>query len=154
MNDTELTEAIAGYLDNHTVLNLATAGPQGPHAASVFYARRAFELFWFSDAGTRHSRDLARAVGCAGTITDNAEDYSKIQGLQLQGVGEELSDPAEKQTGLETLMARYPFLSEFTKGAQAARMESISIYRFRPLSITWIDNSVSFGFKQTLDFGS
>ena len=152
MDDRELADAIADYLDGHSVLNLATSGPEGPHAASVFYARLAFELFWFSDTATRHSRDLARGIGCAGTITDNVEDYTHIQGLQLQGVGEELTDAAERQAGLDALLARYDFLKNFMAGDGAARMEATSIYRFRPLHITWIDNSVSFGFKQTLDF--
>ena len=152
MDDRELADAIADYLDGHSVLNLATAGPEGPHAASVFYARRAFELFWFSEPTTRHSRDLARGIGCAGTITENVEDHTLIQGLQLQGVGEELTDAAERQAGLDALLARYDFLKDFMAGDGAARMEATSIYRFRPLHITWIDNSVSFGFRQTLDF--
>ena len=152
MNNTELTEAISAYLDNHTVLNLATSGPNGAHAASVFYARRELDLFWFSDKKTRHSRDLAIGVGCAGTITDNIDDYKLIQGLQLQGVGEELAEATERQNGLDALNAKYAFMKEFSSGPGAERMEKTSIYRFRPLSITWIDNTVSFGFKQTLEF--
>jgi uncharacterized protein len=152
LDDTQLAHAIAEYLDSHTVLNLATTGPQGAHAASVFYARKDFELFWFSDPGTRHSRDLAIGVGCAGTITDNLEDYTKIQGLQLQGVGEELPDPADRQVGLDALNTKYTFMKEFAAGPGAAQMDKVSVYRFRPLTITWIDNTVSFGFKQTLDF--
>ena len=152
MNDTELSEVIAAYLDSHTVLNLATSGPNGAHAASVFYARRHFDLFWFSENSTRHSRDLAMGVGCAGTIADNVDDYKLIQGLQLQGVGEELVETSERQTGLDALNAKYDFMKEFASGPGAERMEKTSLYRFRPLSITWIDNAVSFGFKQILEF--
>jgi uncharacterized protein len=152
LHDTDLADAIAAYLDNHTVLNLATSGPNGAHAASVFYARREFDLFWFSENTTRHSRDLAMGVGCAGTITDNVDDYTKIQGLQLQGVGEELVDTAERQFGLDALNGKYAFMKEFASGPGAERMEKTSLYRFRPLSITWIDNAVSFGFKQVLVF--
>ena len=152
MDDAQLGETIKDYLDSHTVLNLATSGPQGPHAASVFFARREFELFWFSETTTRHSRDLARSVGCAGTITDNPDDYRLIQGLQLQGVAEELTEDEGRALGLEALKAKFSFLSEFEKGPGAAAMEKVSVYRFRPLSMTWIDNSVSFGFKQTLSF--
>ena len=152
MDNTELAEAISAYLDSHSVLNLATSGPKGTHAASVFYARREFELFWFSDKDTRHSRDLAMGVGCAATITDNVDDYTLIQGLQLQGVGEELVDAAERQTGLDALNAKYAFMKEFASGPGAERMAKTSLYRFRPLSIRWIDNTVSFGFKQTLEF--
>ena len=152
MDDAELAAVIKNYLDGHSVLNLATSGPQGAHAASLFYARREFDLYWFSENTTRHSLDLARAVGCAGTITDNVDDYRLIQGLQLQGVGEKLVDTGERETGLDALVKRFSFLRDFMAGEGAARMATTSIYRFRPLSITWIDNSVSFGFKQTLEF--
>ena len=76
MDDAQLGETIKDYLDSHTVLNLATSGPQGPHAASVFFARQEFELFWFSETTTRHSGILHEVWGALArsrtiqTITD------------------------------------------------------------------------------------
>jgi len=150
----ELAAVIGRYLDEHTVLNLATAGRDGAHAASVFYARLDFNLYWFSDPQTRHSMDIHRGLGCAGTVTDNAADYRDIQGLQLNGVAQVLTDDAEIKAGIDALVGRHDFLKEFMSGDGAGLMEKVSIYRFQPLCITWIDNSVSFGFKQSLDFNN
>jgi uncharacterized protein len=151
---TELTAVIGRYLDEHTVLNLATAGRDGAHAASVFYARLDFDLYWFSEPHTQHSVDIHRGLGCAGTVTDNATDYRDIQGLQLNGVAQVLTDDAEIKAGIDALVTRHDFLKSFMSGDGAGLMNKVSIYRFQPMCITWIDNSVSFGFKQTLDLNN
>jgi uncharacterized protein len=152
VQEEELKEIVADYLDRHTVFNLATAGREGAHAAPVFYARVNYDLYWFSEPRTQHSIDIHRGLGCAGAITDNAKDYRDIQGLQLTGVAEALKEAAETEVGLSALRAKFDFLEDFVSDQGTGLMDKVSIYRFQPLTITWIDNSVSFGFKQTLHF--
>ena len=67
MND-ELANRIAAFLDAYHVMSLATHGPDGPHAANLFYVRDGLSLVWISEPDTRHSRDIAadqRVSACA-----------------------------------------------------------------------------------------
>ena len=81
----ELADRIAAFLDAHHVMSLATLGPDGPHAANLFYARDGFTLFWVSDPASRHSVEVGADTRVAATIARDYSDYATIQGLQASG---------------------------------------------------------------------
>jgi uncharacterized protein YhbP (UPF0306 family) len=59
---------LARFLDQNHVLSLATVGEEGPHAASLFYARDDRYLLWVSDPASRHSRHIERNARVSATI--------------------------------------------------------------------------------------
>ena len=151
LKEAELKDVILEELRQHTVLTLATIGEAGPHAVSLMYAHDAFDIYWLSDPKTRHSEQLAASPSAAVTIAAQYEDFRKIRGLQMQGGGYRLTDTDEKTAGFDLLVARYPFLKQFAAGKLAQYLGAAAIYRFQPARLTLIDNSRSFGFKQTLE---
>lgn len=151
LQEGELRQAILAQLRAHTVLTLATVGETGPHAASLMYAYDDFDIYWLSDPKTRHSQHLASSPLAAVTIAAQYDDFGKIGGLQMEGNGRRLTEADEVAAGFDLLVARYPFLQEFTAGDLARRLDAAAVYRFRPARLTLIDNSRGFGFKQILE---
>ncbi len=151
LTEADLRHAILEELRQHTILTLATSGEAGPHAVSLMYAHEAFDIYWLSDRKTCHSDHLASGRSAAVTIAAQYEDFLKIRGLQMRGTGCRLTDADEETAGFDLLVARYPFLTQFSVGKLARNLDAAAVYRFRPARLTLIDNARGFGFKQTLE---
>jgi uncharacterized protein YhbP (UPF0306 family) len=149
----ELAERIATFLDAHHVMSLATLGPDGPHAAKVFYVRESLSLFWVSDPASRHSTHIVAQGAIAATIAPDYQDFPQIKGLQLVGVARCLTDASDDRHGRDLLQQRYPFLSNAATAPPALRdaYDRARVYRFDPTRIVLIDNSRGFGSKETLE---
>jgi uncharacterized protein YhbP (UPF0306 family) len=148
----DLHSRIATFLAAHHVMSLATAGPDGPHAANLFYACDGFSLIWISDPNSRHSREV-EAHGCAATtIAPDYADFSAIRGLQLWGFAYRVSS-TERAGHMAILEARYPFLGRPAEGPEAMHdaYARAGVYRLDPKRIVLIDNTKGFGHKETLD---
>jgi uncharacterized protein YhbP (UPF0306 family) len=76
----ELATRVLAFLDGHHVMSLATLGPEGPHAANVFYARDGMVLFWMSDPASRHSMHIDACGRVAATIAPDCRDFPEIRG--------------------------------------------------------------------------
>ncbi|MDP6377196.1 MAG: pyridoxamine 5'-phosphate oxidase family protein [Pseudomonadales bacterium] len=149
LDEDELRGAIGEQLSRHSVLTLATAQGGEPHAVSLMYAYLGFDVFWLSDPKTRHSRHLDSGGLAAVTIARQYDDFKNIQGLQMTGIGRRLTGEEESER-LELLAARYAFLREFAQDTLAGHLGAAGVYQFCPSTVTLIDNSRGFGFKQTL----
>jgi uncharacterized protein len=143
----EMAQRIAVFLDEHHVMSLATIGGRGPHAASLFYARDGFRLFWVSDPASRHSQDIAADGRVAATIARDHSGFATIRGLQLSGHAACVADEAEHSEARRILEARYPFLKQPTDASLRERYELAGIYRLDVARFVLIDNSRGFGHK-------
>jgi len=152
MDEAELRAEILAFLDAHTVVSLATTGPEGAHAASLMYARDGFALYWVSDPKTRHSQELEASPRVAAAIAPDYEDFREIRGLQIHGTARRLKNPAARAKGVARLAARFPFLTQFLTGPAdlVRQMSKAAVYRLDPERITLIDNSKGFGHRDVL----
>lgn len=151
LTQAELKTAILEELRNHSVMTLSTSGQDVPHAVSLMYAHDAFDIYWLSDPKTRHSRYLASGSPAAITIAAQYQDFGEIRGLQMEGKARLVTDAAAEGAGFDLLVAKYPFLKKFAAGKLAQHLGVAAVYVFRPATITLIDNSRGFGFKQALN---
>jgi len=133
------------------VCTLATFGDGQPHAVSLFYAFDGFDLYWFSDPGSRHSRhiDAAADTRVAVTVAADHQDFAGIRGVQMSGVARRLTGPLEIGAGLARLTGRYGFLAQmFNQPLRLAdAMRKAAIYRLTAAQVTFIDNTKGFGHK-------
>lgn len=152
MND-ELTGRIAAFLDTHHVVSLATTGPNGPHAANVFYARDDLALVWVSDPKSRHSMELGTDGRVAATVAPDYVDFDDIRGVQISGYAHVISSAADGAKARALLEARYPFLKRLSIIPAALRKAyaRVEFYRLEPKRMVLIDNSRGFGHKETLE---
>jgi uncharacterized protein YhbP (UPF0306 family) len=151
----ETAERIAAFLDAHHVVSLATCGPSGPHAASVFYVRDGFALLWVSDPSSRHSIELEADARVAATVAPDYFDFGDIRGVQLSGHAHVMTIASDSANARLLLEARYPALKQLAQGPPALReaYARVKFYRLTPRRLVLIDNSRGFGHKDTLELG-
>jgi uncharacterized protein YhbP (UPF0306 family) len=128
-----------------STLTLSTVGLGGePHAAPVYFvADKAVRLYFFSDAGSRHSQDAERDRRAAAAIYPECRDWQDIRGLQLRGEVRAVEPGPEWEAAWEIYTAKFPFVSELK--AVVARN---NLFVFEPNWIRLIDNRQGFGFKE------
>lgn len=145
-----LFKALA-FIEAHHVLSLALSADGQPHCCSLMYANRGFTLYWVSDPATRHSGiiDALPEAGAGVTIAPDYQHFGDIRGLQMFGKTTRVSGPAETEDAMSALKARFSLFREFARApvAVAAAMAKARVYRFRPDSAVFIDNTAGFGSK-------
>lgn len=138
------------FLDAHHVMSLALGGADGVHACSLMYAASGFTLYWVSAPESRHSRliEAAGAAAAAVTVAPDYDDFRHIRGLQMHGSAARVTELGETARALAQLGRRYSFLAA-AGGAVGAALSKAAVYRFRPSTVTFIDNGLGFGHKDT-----
>lgn len=150
---------VAAFLELHATLTLATVGDDGlPAAAAVFYAHDAdLNLYFLSEAHTRHGRNLTVTPQVAGTIQAEGQDWRSIRGLQVRGVASII--PVSGVAHAASIYGRkFAFVGALlaTGGSLGVLAGPLARARFWVLHPTWfrlIDNTVDFGFKEELTLG-
>ncbi len=103
-------ERVIAYLGRHHTISLATDGPCGLWAATVFYVSLGFDLYFRSKVSSRHGQNLAVNPRVAGTINGDPEDWRAIKGVQLEGRVERVTWHGEELRVMEAFSLRYPFV--------------------------------------------
>jgi uncharacterized protein YhbP (UPF0306 family) len=145
---------VRDYLAAHNTLTLATSGTAGVWATAVFYVSEDnFDLCFKSDPRTRHGQDLAGNARVAGTVQDDGQDWSTIQGVQISGTCALVAE-ADFERVNTLYLRKYSFLENVASGPGdanerilAERLRSTPYYRLRPRRIRFIDNARGFGWK-------
>jgi uncharacterized protein len=152
----EQAARIAAVLDAQHVMSLATCGPEGPHAANVFYARFGFALVWVSDPASRHSHYIEADPRVAVTIAGDFSDFPEVRGLQIVGDACALAERNEAERARACLETRFPFLRSAKDGPAPLReaLAKARYYRLIPRRVVLIDNRRGLGFKETVEFAA
>jgi uncharacterized protein YhbP (UPF0306 family) len=138
--------AALDFLRSHSVMTLATSGPDGPASSAVFYVNRGLELYFLSAPKTLHCRNLESDPRVAVTIQEDVKDWSAIRGLQLLAHAERL-EGAQRGEAQRLYAQKFPdiFLARGVPASIAAALERIGWYRLAVRELRFIDNSVAFG---------
>ncbi len=127
-------------------MTLATVGEASePHAATVYFAagEKHQELYFFSDAASQHSLDLALRPQAAGTIHPLATGWQDIRGLQLRGTVRVIPPGEEWDQAWARYLKKFPFTGDLKEVVARS-----TLYAFRADWIRWIDNRRGFGHKE------
>lgn len=149
----ELGRQIGAFLAAHHVMSLATLGVGGPHATNLFYACDGLSLIWVSEPDSRHSREIEADPRVAATVAPDYSDFAVIRGVQVTGTATRIVAADKRLQHLAQMEARYPFLAQLAVGPPKLReaYARTAVYRLQPARIVLIDNTKSFGHKDTLD---
>ena len=152
-------DRLSEFLAAHSTLTLTTVGPDGaPAAAAVFYAHDAdLNLYFLSEERTQHGQNLLADPRVAGTIQADGQDWRAIQGVQVRGRAEP-ARVGELARAAAVYGRKYAFVAALLVGASrpGALTGPLAQARFWVLRPAWfrlIDNTVQFGFKETLTLG-
>lgn len=152
-----LRASIREMLRAHGTATLATAGPDGPWAAAVFFASdEDLNLVFVTDPATRHGRDLSAGGRVAAAVHTEASGWNEIRGLQIEGVARPVADEG-RAAALAIYLEKFPGIrrvyetprDDAERGLQR-RLASITLWRLSPALIRLIDNRERFGWKQEL----
>ncbi len=146
-----LRRTVRAYLAAHNVLSLATHGPEGPWAASVFYVHLGWTLYFLSAPGTQHSQNLAARPHVAATINPDHSDWREIRGVQLEGTAALVASDGERAAGLSAYRGKYAFLDQATGTSLEQALERVQLYRIVPSRLLFVDNSKEFGHREEVD---
>jgi hypothetical protein len=151
----ELRRRSLDYLTAHHTVSLATQGPQGLWAATVFYASLDFALYFLSEPKTRHAQNVAANPAIAATVNEDYSDWQAIKGLQMEATCEEVRGVRETASGLAAYVKKYPFVAQFLspgqllKGMQiAGKSLDVRLYRVRPSRLFFLDNARGFSNRE------
>jgi uncharacterized protein len=146
-----LPPEVAAFLQRHHVMTLATQGSDGPWAAALFYALDGEDLVFLSAPASRHARELAAQPRCAATIQGQEHEWTRIQGIQLDGLAT-LLQGAERDAAERVYAERFAFVRpDEAPPAIAKALTHVQWYRLRIARLYFIDNSRGFGARQ--EFG-
>lgn len=142
-----LKEQVGRFLEQQSTMTLATAGPDNsPFAADLYFVSNSdLDLFFISEPGARHAENISQNPNIAATIHGASWDWRDIKGLQLEGKCTKITNLAQRAEALRLYGQKFKFLPAFS-----AIITRHNVYQITPNWLRWVDNSVTFGYKQEL----
>ena len=104
-----------GLLHDQRILVLATADPD-PWSAPVYFVFLSGRLYFLSSPRSRHVTAALPARRCAGSIHRDDPDWRAIEGLQLDGVVEEIAEGPEAARAIAAYLAKFPDVKALVGG--------------------------------------
>lgn len=154
----EEATALRELLGAHGTVTLATQGPQGPWAATVFFASDdALNLYFVTDPRTRHGRDMMDGGPVAAAINRDIHTWDEVLGLQLSGRASVLEGEA-RERALRLYLGKFADVARLFdqpgddhEQVIANRLRRTAFWCLRPDRIRVVDNRRGFGWKAEFD---
>jgi uncharacterized protein YhbP (UPF0306 family) len=142
---------VRAFLAAQSTLALATVNADGtPQIAPLFYVSDdALNLYWLSSPRSRHSVNVSQRACAAATIYPSIWAWQEIQGLQIEGRTEAISDDVVRQQMLGRYQDKFRLPSSFE-----AQIAASTLYRLVPGWLRWLDNGVAFGYKAEVNWNN
>jgi len=155
---TGLRQAIRVMLDGHNTLTVATCHDGRPWAATVFFASDAeLNLFFVSDSGTQHARDMLVNDRVMAAVNADPRHWHEVRGLQIRGRSTRVQD-SDRPAALAVFLAKFADIRKLYELARssderaiARRLAETDFFRITPDWIRLIDSSGGFGHAQELE---
>ena len=153
-----LLERVARRLMSASPLcSLATVSPGGrAHVNHMYFARNdRYEVFWYSDRGSVHSRNLGQRPTAAITIYDSHQTYGLLdRGIQLFGVAA-IATGRDGEEALRIYRRRFRGVDPSAHTADRFRPRTVKIFderaiapamlvsaRVTPAGLAWVKTEV------------
>lgn len=109
-----MNEYIAAFLQEQSVVSIATTVNDEPYCASCYYAFEPTEnlLVFKSDSDTKHIEDALRNNHVAGTVLPDKITKAKVKGVQFNGLFMKAEGAVGKKAK-ETYLRKFPVASIF-----------------------------------------
>jgi uncharacterized protein YhbP (UPF0306 family) len=145
------------YLADHNTVSLATTGPDGVWATTVFYVSQDFTLYFLSEPKTLHVQNVLQNPAIAATINEDYRDWREIKGIQMSAVCAEVKGKRELARALASYLKKYPFVAQFldpkrmlTGMKVAGKALDVRLYRLAPTRLLYLDNSRGFSNREEI----
>ncbi|MCL3779379.1 pyridoxamine 5'-phosphate oxidase family protein [Prolixibacteraceae bacterium JC049] len=140
---------IEAYLQTHGLLTLATVSAEGqPMAHSVEYISEGNTVYFISHEGTRKVANIKENSKVAYTVDEDYQDWSQIQGIQMEGKASFIEEENEKNRIRQKYVERFPQVMNFPpEFAQA-----MCLIKVEPIHAKYIDNTKGMGHHELVKY--
>jgi len=143
----EIKKKIEAYLLSHYYVRMATLKPDGnPVVHTVGYASEGVTLYIMTDRPSRKAKNIVKNPHVAYAVDENYEDFSRIQGIQMEGKAVVIEEKTEIEKAIGMLQKK------FKQYATLPPERDIVIIRVDPVAGYYLDNSVRFGHRDKITF--
>ncbi len=145
-----LTQVRALIAECRTLV-LSTCERQTPWAAPVYYVYHAPGFYFFSSPRSRHIQEGLNAPVTSAALFSDSPRWEDIQGIQMQGVLQEVTRLKEQAAAVSRFLMKFPFARPFLQGGRQQSSEvpmlgdKVRLYRFVPKEIQYTNNRIGFG---------
>lgn len=145
--DDQIKDNLLEYLENHTHLRLATVTEDGsPIAHTVAYVSEGAVVYFVTDRRTRKYANITKEPRVAYTVDEDYEDWSKIQGIQMEGEASILEGPEQIGPVMAMFMKKFPKMASLPPGFE------MGVVKIEPKQAYFLNNLVSFGHRDEISF--
>jgi general stress protein 26 len=146
----DLGKAIASYLDSHRHMALATVKDDGsPYASIVSYVNKGLTIFFMTDPSSQKGKNIQFCPKVGVAISEDYLDWDKIEGVQLTGSVEWITDQTELKQVQQMFAHKFPQVHKYLAG-YGVTIDIIPFLRITARSINYLDYSKGFNHWDTL----
>ncbi|HDZ89077.1 MAG: pyridoxamine 5'-phosphate oxidase family protein [Deltaproteobacteria bacterium] len=145
-----------GLIRGESTMTLATAQDNAAWAAPVYYVFSRSAFYFFSDPDSRHIRESMPGCPVSAAIHSGSSSWEDIRGIQMSGVVYEVTGKIEAIEAIGRYLKKFGFTRKFFSEEQAIDLNAfrdrfhVRLYKFDPTLIYYLDNSLGFGFRETV----
>lgn len=140
-------QKVSELLKSHNLLTLATASQNGNALAhTVNYASEGATVYFCTNKNTRKAKNILHNPNVAYTVDRDCENWSDIVALQMEGRAGLITEKSEIEKAAALLMGKYPQLASMPQDPDMV------FVKIEPLKAIYIDNKVSWGYRETTEF--
>ena len=150
----QLKKLAGNLIEGQSTMTLATAQENTAWAAPVYYVFLRSAFFFFSDPESRHIRESFAGCLASAAIHSDASSWEEIRGVQMSGSIDMVTGKIETVETIGKYLKKFGFTKDFFSNDQALDMDAfakrfnVRLYKFKPSLIYYLDNSISFGFRE------
>jgi general stress protein 26 len=146
----DLEKAIISYLDSHRHMALATVkGDDSPYCSIVSYVNKGLTIFFMTDPSSQKGKNIQFCPKVGVAISEDYLDWDKIEGVQLTGSVEWITDQTELKQVQQMFAQKFPQVHKYLSG-YGVTIDIIPFLRITAKSINYLDYSKGFNHWDTL----
>jgi len=137
----DMQEIVRRYLEQVTVMQLATSANDQPWVCNVhYYCDQKLDIFWVSTTSRRHSQEISKNPKVGATVLAHVNTPAKnyVVGISIAGVAELIGEQVDEQVGVGYVTKHNKddsFLADIASGKNPHKF-----YRLRPSQIVLFDS--------------
>lgn len=133
------------YIKSHNIATLATCVDGIPHASTIEYANDGFILYFSTNPESQKAQNIKKNKIVSLTIDEDYKDWTVIQGIQIEGIAEQVTDEEEIKKAMGVYMAKFPFVVNFPPSPN-------KMYKVVPKRLYFLDYKKGFGHRDVIEF--
>ncbi|GBD99695.1 general stress protein 26 [bacterium BMS3Abin07] len=141
----DIRTEIKEYINNHNIATLATCVNKLPHASTIEYANDGFILYFSTNPESQKAGNIRENRNVSLTIDEDYKDWTKIKGIQMDCIAEQIIDHEEIKRAMDIYVAKFPFVVNFPPSPN-------KMYKIVPKKVYSLDYEKGFGHRDVIEF--